>query len=314
MKEVSTQTTMLGCSSTSPFYISATALGKLAHPDGEAALTRSCGPSNIIQMLSTIASCSMEDVASQMLPNQNLFYQLYVNSDRGITHKAVLDAMRLGFKAIFITVDAPQLGRREKDMKNKFTLEGSAVQKGKLVDRSKGVANALTSFIDSSLDYDDIKWIQSFCTLPIVLKGVQCGEDAILAARAGVAGIVVSNHGGRQLDSCRAGIDILEEVMLALGMADLTLEVFVDGGFRRGTDIFKALALGATGVGIGRPFLYALAGYGEAGVEHAIQLLQDELALCMRLMGVRRIKDINRRMVCRQNEIVLLRPELVSQL
>jgi len=151
---------------------------------------------------------------------------------------------------------------------------------------------------------DDIPWIKSITNMKILLKGVQCGEDAVLAYQAGVAGIVLSNHGGRQLDTCRSGIEVLPEVMEALrgvGASKDKFQVFVDGGIRRGADIFKAVALGATAVGIGRPVLYSLASYGERGVVRMLQLLQDELTMVMRLSGTPSIANITERHVIAKN-------------
>ena len=173
------------------------------------------------------------------------------------------------------------------------------VQDDHSMDRSQGAARAISSFIDPSLNWSDIAWFKSITSMPIVLKGIQSGEDAVMAAQHGVAGIVLSNHGGRQLDTSRSGIEVLEEVMNSVRAAGLErkMEIFVDGGIRRGTDIFKALALGAKGVGIGRPFLYAMSAYGVPGVERAIDILTDELEVTMRLMGCPSLSDIKRNMV-----------------
>lgn len=203
------------------------------------------------------------------------------------------------FSALFITVDAPMLAKREKDMRLKFTSAPSRVQQqtSNSMDRSKGAAKALSSFIDPSLCWDDLKWFRSVTSLPIVLKGIQTAEDAILAYDHGCQGIVLSNHGGRQLDYARSGIEVLPEVMDALRSigADKKMEVYVDGGIRRGTDVAKALALGARAVGVGRPFLYAMGSYGQEGVEHAIQLLKDELETAMRLLGAPRLHQLSPR-------------------
>ena len=220
-------------------------------------------------------------------------------TDRRVTESLVKRAGNLGAKALFVTVDAPQLGRREKDMRTKFVDDAPDVQDEGTVDRSRGAARAISAFIDPSLSWDDITWFKSITSLPIMLKGVQSGHDAILAVKAGVAGMVISNHGGRQLDTARSSVEVLEEVMEALRMESLqdTVEVFVDGGFRRGTDIFKALALGAKAVGLGRPFLYSMSAYGQAGVERLIDLLKDELDMVMRLMGTPDLAAIRREMV-----------------
>jgi L-lactate dehydrogenase (cytochrome) len=217
-----------------------------------------------------------------------------------LTEAAVRKAEKRGCKALFITVDAPQLGRREKDLRNKATGASNA-QKGMSVDTSKGVAAALSSFIDPALCWEDLKWFRSITTMPLILKGVQCVEDAVQAHHYGCDGIVLSNHGGRQLDFAPSGIEILPEVMHALKMYNSKMEVYVDGGIRRGTDIFKALALGAKAVGIGRPVLYGLASYGQAGVERVLQMLKDELIVCMRLMGTPKLSDITERHVCIKN-------------
>jgi L-lactate dehydrogenase (cytochrome) len=179
-------------------------------------------------------------------------------------------------------------------MRSKFTGTGSAVQSADSVDRTQGAARAISSFIDPSLSWKDVPWFQSITKMPIVLKGVQCVEDVLKAVELGVHGVVLSNHGGRQLDTARSGVEILGEVMPILRQLNLQdkIEVFVDGGVRRATDIIKAVCMGACGVGIGRPFLYAMSAYGFAGVDKAMQLLQDEMEMNMRLIGARTIKDL----------------------
>eukprot|EP00658_Telonema_sp_P-2_P014536 TRINITY_DN15523_c0_g1_i1.p1 TRINITY_DN15523_c0_g1~~TRINITY_DN15523_c0_g1_i1.p1 ORF type:complete len:493 (+),score=121.48 TRINITY_DN15523_c0_g1_i1:169-1647(+) len=299
VKTIDMFSTMLNQPTSIPLYITATALAKLAHPDGEVALVRAAHDSQVPYMLPTLASCSLDQMLHARRDNQPNFFQLYVNENRELTQKLIRQAEKGGCSGLFVTVDAPQLGRREKDMRIKMTLESSSVQKvddsdGK-VDRSQGTARAISQFIDPSLCWDDIPWFKSVTRMPVILKGVQTAEDALLAVRAGVDGIVLSNHGGRQLDTSRSGIEILVEVMAALrdaGVAD-RIDVFVDGGVRRGTDIFKALALGAKAVGIGRPTLYGLGAYGEEGVCKVISLLKDELEMCMRLMGTPTVADIN---------------------
>ncbi len=204
-----------------------------------------------------------------------------------------------GCKAVFVTVDAPQLGRRERDMRFKAPQK-SAVQEGDTqVDTSRGTANALSSFIDPSLSWSDIEWIAGVTRLTLGLKGIQSGKDAVLAAQRGAKAILVSNHGGRQLDYARSGVEVLVEVMAALREAglDRQITVFVDGGTRRGTDIFKCLALGADGVGIGRPALHGLAAYGEAGVVKTVTMLRDEFATCLMMMGCQGLTDIKAEMV-----------------
>jgi L-lactate dehydrogenase (cytochrome) len=297
VEHVDFSTTMLGAKTAVPFYVTATALGKLGHPEGEVVLTRAARKHDAIQMIPTLASCSFDEIVDAAQGDQVQWLQLYVNKDRAITQKIVQHAERRGCKGLFITVDAPQLGRREKDMRVKFSDEGSNVQSsgGDSVDRSQGAARAISSFIDPSLSWKDIPWFQSITKLPIILKGVQCVEDVLRAAEAGVQGVVLSNHGGRQLDFARSGIEVLAEVMPVLRERgwENKLEIFVDGGVRRATDIIKALCLGATGVGIGRPFLYAMSSYGQDGVERAMQLLKEELEMNMRLIGAAKVSDLN---------------------
>ena len=289
VKNIDYSTTMLGTKVSMPFYVTATALGKLGHPEGETCLTRGAHTHDVIQMIPTLASCSFDEIVDARRDPQTQWMQLYVNSKREITKGIVQHAEKRGVKGLFITVDAPQLGRREKDMRSKFADTGSNVQSssGDNVDRSQGAARAISSFIDPSLQWSDIPWFQSITKMPIVLKGVQRVEDVLLAIKYGVQGVVLSNHGGRQLDFARSGIEVLSEVMPELRRLGLQneIEVYVDGGVRRATDIIKALCLGAKGVGIGRPFLYAMSAYGVEGVERAMQLLKDEMEMNMRLIG-----------------------------
>ncbi|KZT05333.1 uncharacterized protein LAESUDRAFT_726963 [Laetiporus sulphureus 93-53] len=300
-------TKILGHRTKMPIYITATALGKLGHPDGELNLTWAAAKHDVIQMIPTLASCSFDEIVDAAVPGQVQFLQLYVNSDRAITKKLVQHAEKRGIKGLFITVDAPQLGRREKDMRMKFTDEDPAeVTDNKVadkVDRSQGAARAISSFIDTGLCWEDIPWFQSITKMPLILKGVQCWEDALMAYDSGLAGVVLSNHGGRQLEFSRSGIETLVEVVAklkekrGLTFPNEKFELYVDGGVRRVTDVLKAIALGATAVGIGRPFLYAFSAYGQAGVERALEILHDEFEMNMRLLGARTLKEVVPEMV-----------------
>ncbi|CAR65620.1 DEHA2D05522p [Debaryomyces hansenii CBS767] len=289
-------TTMLGTKTSVPFYITATALGKLGHKDGEKVLTRSAAKQDVIQMIPTLASCSFDEIVDEATDKQTQWLQLYVNSDREICKGIVQHAEKRGIKGLFITVDAPQLGRREKDMRSKNVEDLSHVQgEGDDADRSQGAARAISSFIDTGLNWKDIKWFRSITKMPIILKGVQTVEDSLLAVEHGVDGIVLSNHGGRQLEYSKPPIELLAELMPILRKRNLhnKLEVYTDGGVRRASDILKAICLGAKGVGIGRPFLYAMSTYGDDGVVKAIQILKDEMIMNMRLLGTPTIDRLN---------------------
>ncbi|KAJ5130032.1 FMN-dependent dehydrogenase [Penicillium bovifimosum] len=296
VEHIDMSTTMLGTKCSIPFYVTATALGKLGHPEGEVVLTKAAHQHNVVQMIPTLASCSFDEIVDAKQGDQVQWLQLYVNKDREITRKIVEHAEKRGCKGLFITVDAPQLGRREKDMRSKFSDPGSNVQgTGDDIDRSQGAARAISSFIDPALSWKDIPWFKSITRMPVVLKGVQCVEDVLRAVEAGCDGVVLSNHGGRQLDTSRSGIEVLAEVMPALRERgwEKRIEVFVDGGVRRATDIIKALCLGAKGVGIGRPFLFAMSAYGLEGVDRAMQLLKDEMEMNMRLIGAASVEELN---------------------
>ncbi|RKF60974.1 Cytochrome b2, mitochondrial [Erysiphe neolycopersici] len=295
VEKVDCSTTMLGSKVGMPYYVTATALGKLGNPEGEVVLTRAANKHNIIQMIPTLGSCSLDEILDAAECSQVQWLQLYVNKDRILTKKIVQHAERRGCKGLFITVDAPQLGRRERDMRSKFTDTKPKFQLDSRVDISHGASRAISSFIDPSLSWKDIPWFRSITKMPIVLKGVQCIEDVLRAIEAGVQGVVLSNHGGRQLEFARSGIEILAEVTPVLRERGLEskIEVYIDGGIRRATDIIKALCLGAKGVGIGRPFLYAMSAYGEAGVDRAMNLLKDEMEMNLRLIGCKEISELN---------------------
>ncbi|KAL0305481.1 UNVERIFIED_CONTAM: (S)-2-hydroxy-acid oxidase GLO1 [Sesamum radiatum] len=290
-------TTILGFKVSMPIMVAPTAMQKMAHPAGELATARAASAAGTIMTLSSWATSSVEEVASTGPGTR--FFQLYVYRDRNIVRQLVRRAEKAGFKAIALTVDTPRLGRREADIKNRFTLPAHLTLRNfdgldlGTVDRTNdsGLATYVADQIDRSLNWKDVKWLQSITTLPILVKGVLTAEDASLAVQAGAAGIIVSNHGARQLDYVPATIMALEEVVRA---AQGRVPVFLDGGIRRGTDVFKALALGASGVFIGRPVIFALAAYGEAGVRKMLKMLHDELELTMALSGCRSIKEITR--------------------
>ncbi len=296
VSKIDLSTKMLGTNVDAPFYVTATALGKLGHPEGEKNLTRAAAKHNLIQMIPTLASCSFDEIVDAAVPEQTQWLQLYVNANKEITKKIVQHAEKRGIKGLFITVDAPQLGRREKDMRSKYDEEAADIQgeQDDDIDRTQGAARAISSFIDPALNWNDVPFFKEITKMPIALKGVQRWEDAVKAVEHGIDSIVLSNHGGRQLDYARSGIEVLIEVMDALKSRGLEkkIEVYIDGGVRRATDIIKAICLGAKGVGLGRPFLYAMSTYGEAGVAKAMQLLKDEMEMNFRLLGVSKVSEL----------------------
>jgi len=308
VQEIDMATSFLGVGSSLPLYFTATALAKLAHQDGEVAIVKAAKKAGVPYMLPTLSSYTLDEMLAARAPDQVCFSQLYVNPERSRTQEYVEKLEANGVRALFITVDAPQLGRREKDMRSKFTQQGSDVQDDDEdegdVDRSQGAARAISSYIDPGLNWDDMPWFQSITKMKILLKGVQCGEDAVMAFKQGLNGCVLSNHGGRQLDTCRSGIEVLPEVMEALDEAGCNREdfsVFIDGGIRRGADIFKAVALGAKACGVGRPVLYSLASYGEKGIVRMVHMLMDELQMVMRLSGTPNVASITHEHVITRN-------------
>ncbi|KAF6008142.1 hypothetical protein HII12_004252 [Brettanomyces bruxellensis] len=298
--DVDTSTTLLGTKASVPFYVSATALAKLGNPGGECSIARGAGKEGVIQMISTLSSNSLEEIAEARQPGATQWFQLYVNEDRNLAKELIRKAEKLGMKAIFVTVDAPSLGHREKDERAKGSVDTN-LDLGEEVERESGASKALSSFIDCKVNWSDIKKIKEYTKLPVLVKGVQRVEDIVKAADCGCAGVVISNHGGRQLDTAPPPVEVLAEAVPILNRMEILkpgFEIFIDGGVRRGTDILKAIALGDqkvnVGVGLGRPFLYANAAYGEQGVRKAIRLLKDEMTIDMRLMGVTNLKQLNR--------------------
>ncbi|CAM6044396.1 unnamed protein product [Sphagnum compactum] len=306
-------TTVLGFKISMPIMVAPTAMQRMAHPEGELATARAAAAAGTIMTLSSWATSSVEEVAS-VGPGIR-FFQLYVYKDRNVVAQLVRRAEGAGFKAIALTVDTPRLGRRESDIKNRFALPPHLTLKnfegldlGHMEKTSdSGLASYVAGQIDRSLSWKDVKWLQTITKLPILVKGVMTAEDTKLALQAGVAGIIVSNHGARQLDYVPATISALEEVVQA---ASGRVPVFLDGGVRRGTDVLKALALGAAGIFIGRPVVFALACDGEAGVKKALKMLRDEFELAMALAGCTKVKDINRSHVQTESERLALSSRL----
>jgi 4-hydroxymandelate oxidase len=293
----STITTAMGQAIQSPIMVAPMAFQKMAHADGELAMARAASDEGTIMVLSTLSTYSIEDVAAAS--DGNLWFQLYVYKDREITASLVRRAEAAGCKALVLTVDSPILGRREKDVRNGFHLpegivaanlasSGIEVMPGRIGD--SGLAHYIASLYDQSLSWKDVEWLRGITKLPLLVKGILRADDAELALAHGAAGIIVSNHGGRQLDTAPATINVLARVAEVVGGR---AEVFLDGGIRRGTDVLKALALGAKGVFVGRPLLWGLANDGEKGAANVLRLLQEEFSLAMALSGCGSLEDLN---------------------
>lgn len=299
-------TKVLGQPLQMPLLIAPMAFQCLAHPDGEVATANAAASAGVGMVLSTLATKSIEDVALAFDHHPDAapqWFQLYVHRDRGMTRALVERAYAAGYKALCLTVDAPLLGRRERDKRNQFALPPGlhlanlATLSGLDIPHQEGESGLFTYFaqqLDPAVTWRDLEWLQSLCPLPLVLKGILRGDDAEKAVECGAKAIVVSNHGGRQLDYAIASLDALAEVVEAV---DGRAEVLVDGGIRRGVDILKALALGAKAVLLGRPVLWGLAVGGEAGVSHVIELLRDELDVAMALSGCATLQDIDSSLV-----------------
>jgi 4-hydroxymandelate oxidase len=298
-------TTVLGEPVAFPILTAPCGFNALAHPDGELAVARAATAAGTIQVVSTAATYSLEEVAAAA-PEGTRWFQLYCYRDRGITRSLVERAAVAGYRALCLTVDAPFVGRRERDIRNQFGLPPGLRWKNLEahgLDRmdSGGDGSALTKYIetiwDAGLTWEAVDWLSSLSPLPLVLKGILTAEDARLAVAHGAKGIVVSNHGGRQLDGAISTAVALREIADAV---DGQVEIFVDSGIRRGSDVLKALALGARAVLIGRPYLWGLAVDGQAGVARVLELLRAELDLSMSLAGQPSVSSIPRDLIaCR---------------
>jgi 4-hydroxymandelate oxidase len=290
------KTTVLGQPISMPIAIAPTAFHKLACPDGEIAAARTAKAAGTLFILSSLSNSAMEAVFAQAASPR--WFQLYIYKDREITRALVKRAEAAGAEAIVLTVDAPGLGTRERDMRNRFTLpEGLSVEnlsplgKGKMPNvKGSGLAAYVRDNFKSDLSFDDLDWLCGCTKLPIVVKGVCRGDDANRIADHGVKAIVVSNHGGRQLDTAPPTCEVLPRVVDAAGDR---CEIYVDGGIRRGSDILKAIALGARMVLIGRPILWGLCVNGDAGAAEILEILRRELDEAMLLCGCARLGDID---------------------
>lgn len=334
---IDTTASLFGTRTSVPLGVAPTAMQCLAHPDGEMATARACQKAGIPMGLSSFATTSLEDVASASGSNP-LVLQLYLFEERAHSSKLIARAKAAGYKAVFLTVDTPMLGRRNLEIRNQFKLPkpykianfteeerssdaGASIMEGrpsaKSDDSEKGTKNESissaagyhdgkkrrapkgpitfhTHAANPTLNWErDIEWLKKECgpEMQVWLKGIATAEDTLLALHHGIDGIVVSNHGGRQLNGALATLDALPEIVEA---AAGKIPVHVDGGIRHGTDVFKALALGADFVWVGRPVLWGLAYRGQEGVELCLRLLKDEVRLCMGLAGTVKCKDISK--------------------
>lgn len=317
VEHIDPSTTLLGQKLALPFFCSPTAGNRLFHKQGERAVARAAARAGTVYCLSTLSTVSIEEIAA-LTPGPKWF-QLYVWKDRGLVREMLARAKAAGYSAMILTVDLSVHGNRERDARNGFTippkispkmalqalmrpawtwdyLTSPKIQYANLGYDTK--AASLAEFVASRLspgyDWAEAEWLLGEWGGPSILKGVTHPQDALRAAETGFSAVALSNHGGRQLDHCVAPVAILEDVRATVG-PDLPL--IVDGGIRRGTDILKALALGANAVSFGRPYLYGLAAGGEAGVDRALSLMADAVRRDMAMLGARTVDEIERSMV-----------------
>ena len=278
-----TRTTVLGTPVSLPILVAPTALHCLAHPEGECATAQGAGMANTLMVASTTSTRSLEEIAQAA--SGPLWFQLYVYPSLEVAERLVQRAEAAGYRAIVLTVDLPPLGNREKDKRNNVTVPPPPFYEANFV----GIERMGERW--AGLTWESLSWLRSITSLPILLKGILTAEDARLSIEHDVAGIIVSNHGGRQLDTAIASIEALPEIVEAVAGR---CEVYIDGGIRRGTDILKALALGARAVLIGRPALWGLAANGAQGVFQVLEILRTELERAMALSGRPTLASIDR--------------------
>lgn len=308
LRDVSRRSTaleLLGHELASPVLVAPTAFQKLSHPAGETATARAAGRAGTVMMLSTLSTTSLEEVAGAA--TGPLWLQLYVYRDREATGTLVRRAEAAGCEALVLTVDAPVLGTRERDVHNRFHLpdglriENLEGERSRLPERPEGssLGAYVSELMDPSLRWEDLGWLTGLTELPVLVKGVVHPEDGRLAVEHGAAAVIVSNHGGRQLDTAVATVDALPGVVAAV---EGRVPVLLDGGVRRGTDVLKALALGAAAVAVGRPVLWGLAVDGEDGVSRVLEILRDELEEAMALCGASTLSAIGPELIFPGNQ------------
>ncbi|XP_071869385.1 hydroxyacid oxidase [Bombus fervidus] len=295
-------TRILGEQISMPLGVAPAAMQRMAHPEGECANARAAQEAGTIYILSTISTSSIEEVA-EAAPKAIKWFQLYIYNDRNVTLNLVSRAERAGFKALVLTVDAPLFGDRRADIRNKFSLpthlrlgnfEGELSSKINNAKSGSGLSEYVMNLFDASLTWEDIKWLKSITKLPIVLKGVLTPQDALLAIESGASGIIVSNHGARQVDTLPATIEALSEIAEAVNGR---IEIYMDGGVRQGIDVFKALALGAKMVFVARPMLWGLSYGGEEGARAVLEVFRKEIDVTFALTGCASVQDVKKDMV-----------------
>jgi isopentenyl diphosphate isomerase/L-lactate dehydrogenase-like FMN-dependent dehydrogenase len=293
VSSITTEATVLGETVSMPVLASPVAHLRMAHPEGELAVARAAAGAGTIMCVPTFAMAPPAEVAAAA-PEGRRWFQLYWHPDRGVT-KSILDQAReAGCTALVFTVDLPKLGRRERDLRTRFVLDPDykmGVYGSESSDLGTLTPATAAELVDPRLTWRDLEWLHETAGLPVIAKGILTAEDAELAASHGCAAVVVSNHGGRQLDRAIATLEALPEVVEAVGDR---VEVLMDSGIRRGVDVAIALALGAKAVMVGRPVVWGLAANGEKGVRHVFELLRDELALALALLGCASPADLGR--------------------
>jgi isopentenyl diphosphate isomerase/L-lactate dehydrogenase-like FMN-dependent dehydrogenase len=291
------RTTVLGTPISTPIMVAPVAGMGLAHPDAECAVARAAGAAETLMVASTDSTLSLEDIAQAS--SSPLWFQLYIYT-YAEAKNLVKRAEAAGYRAIVLTVDAPRLGKRERDFRNDFTMYSETKYTGVFGGNAQHLLGQSASkeeaenYVGDTLTWDTISWLRTITDLPILIKGILTAEDAELAIEHQADGIIVSNHGGRQLDGSIASIDALPEVLKAVAGR---CEVYLDGGIRRGTDVLKALALGARAVLVGRPLLWGLVADGQEGAYNVLEILKSELELAMILSGCPTIESITRALV-----------------
>jgi len=286
---------ILGDTFSLPIGIAPSAFHKLMHSDGELATVRAAGAAGTVMCVSTMATVTLEEIS--VMASGPLWFQIYIFKDRAFTIDLVTRARAAGYHALVLTVDTPVLGHRERDFRNQFELPAGIEMRNLNLSPSvpgeyeSPMVRFINQQIDPSLTWRDVEWFVQTVQMPVFVKGVLHPEDARLAAQAGVSGIIVSNHGGRQLDGAIATLDALPEIVSAV--SGTNLDIIVDGGIRRGTDVVKALALGAKMVLVGRPVLWGLAVDGEGGASSVLELLRREFDTALALVGCPHAADLN---------------------